>query len=249
MIDPLVVAFGLGVGILIGLTGIGGGSLMTPLLVLVVGVQPVVAIGTDLAYGAITKAVGGWRHLRSGAVDRGVSKWLAVGSVPGAIRGVLAGAPPTAGAAPRPPGSAPLAVLALAVLVVAGCGGAEDTVGGGGAATASSGKGSTRLSLVAYSTPQVVYDEVIPGFRGTPAGKGVAFSESFGASGDQSRAVESGLAADVVAFSLEPDMTRLVKAGLVSDDWAANAHKGLVSRSVVSLIVRKGNPKDIRDVG
>ena len=79
MIDPLVVAFGLGVGILIGLTGNGGGSLMTPLLVLVVGVQPVVAIGTDLSYGAITKAVGGWRHLRSGAVDRGVSKWLAVG--------------------------------------------------------------------------------------------------------------------------------------------------------------------------
>ena len=90
MIDPLVVAFGLGVGILVGLTGIGGGSLMTPLLVLVVGVQPVVAIGTDLAYGAITKTVGGWRHLRSGAVDLGVSKWLAVGSVPGSIIGVLA---------------------------------------------------------------------------------------------------------------------------------------------------------------
>lgn len=71
MIDPLVVAFGLGVGSLIGLTGIGGGSLMTPLLVLVVGVQPVVAISTDLAYGAITKTVGGWRHLRSGAGDRG----------------------------------------------------------------------------------------------------------------------------------------------------------------------------------
>jgi sulfate/thiosulfate transport system substrate-binding protein len=136
-----------------------------------------------------------------------------------------------------------IAVLALAAVVAAGCGGAEDTVGG--SATASSGKGSTKLSLVAYSTPQVVYDEVIPGFRDTPAGKGVAFSESFGASGDQSRAVESGLAADVVAFSLEPDMTRLVKAGLVSDDWAANAHNGLVSRSVVSLIVRKGNPKNI----
>jgi sulfate/thiosulfate transport system substrate-binding protein len=129
--------------------------------------------------------------------------------------------------------------------VVAGCGGAEDTAGGAGAAAASSGRGSTRLSLVAYSTPQVVYDEVIAGFRGTPAGRGVGFSESFGASGDQSRAVESGLAADVVAFSLEPDMTRLVKAGLVSDDWAANAHKGLVSRSVVSFIVRKGNPKNV----
>jgi sulfate transport system substrate-binding protein len=138
-----------------------------------------------------------------------------------------------------------IAVLALAALVAAGCGGADDTAGGAGAATASSGKDSTKLSLVAYSTPQVVYDEVIPGFRATPAGKGVGFSESFGASGDQSRAVESGLAADIVAFSLEPDMTRLVKAGLVSDDWAANAHKGLVSKSVVALIVRKGNPKNI----
>jgi hypothetical protein len=89
VIDPLVIAFGLGVGVLIGLTGIGGGSLMTPLLILFAGVQPVVAIGTDLAYGAITKTVGGWRHLRSGTVDLGVSKWLAVGSVPGSIAGVL----------------------------------------------------------------------------------------------------------------------------------------------------------------
>ncbi len=89
MIDPLVICFGLGVGVLIGLTGIGGGSLMTPLLILFAGVQPVVAIGTDLAYGAITKTVGGWRHLRSGTVDLGVSKWLAVGSVPGSIAGVL----------------------------------------------------------------------------------------------------------------------------------------------------------------
>ncbi len=89
MIDPLVIVFGLGVGVLIGLTGIGGGSLMTPLLILFAGVQPVVAIGTDLAYGAITKTVGGWRHLRSGTVDLGVSKWLAVGSVPGSVAGVL----------------------------------------------------------------------------------------------------------------------------------------------------------------
>jgi len=86
--DPMVIAFGFGVGILIGLTGIGGGSLMTPLLVLFAGVPPVVAIGTDLAYGAITKTLGGWRHLRKGTVDLGVSKWLAVGSVPGALVGV-----------------------------------------------------------------------------------------------------------------------------------------------------------------
>lgn len=87
-LDPLVISFGLGVGILVGLTGIGGGSLMTPLLILFAGVQPVVAIGTDLAYGAITKTLGGWRHLKKGTVDLGVSKWLAVGSVPGSLVGV-----------------------------------------------------------------------------------------------------------------------------------------------------------------
>jgi uncharacterized membrane protein YfcA len=86
--DPLIVVFGLGVGILVGLTGIGGGSLMTPLLVLFAGVPPVIAIGTDLAYGAVTKTVGGWQHLRKGTVDLGVSKWLAVGSVPGSLVGV-----------------------------------------------------------------------------------------------------------------------------------------------------------------
>ena len=86
--DPIVIVFGLGVGILIGLTGIGGGSLMTPLLVLFAGIPPVVAIGTDLAYGAVTKTLGGWRHWRKGTVDLGVSAWLAVGSVPGALIGV-----------------------------------------------------------------------------------------------------------------------------------------------------------------
>jgi len=90
VLDPLVIAFGLGVGILVGLTGIGGGSMMTPLLIIFAGVQPVVAIGTDLAYGAITKTLGGWRHFRKGTVDVGVSKWLAVGSVPGSILGVMA---------------------------------------------------------------------------------------------------------------------------------------------------------------
>jgi uncharacterized protein len=89
MLDPLVIVLGLGVGVLIGLTGIGGGSLMTPLLLIFAGVQPLIAIGTDLAYGAITKTVGGWRHLRKGTVDLGISKWLAVGSAPGSLLGVL----------------------------------------------------------------------------------------------------------------------------------------------------------------
>ncbi len=86
--DPAIAAFGLGVGVLIGMTGIGGGSLMTPLLILVFGIKPVTAVGTDLAYGAITKTVGGWRHLRQGTVDMSLSLWMAVGSVPAAIGGV-----------------------------------------------------------------------------------------------------------------------------------------------------------------
>jgi uncharacterized protein len=87
--DPLIVVFGVGVGILVGLTGIGGGSLMTPLLLIVIGTQPIVAVGTDIAYGALTKTVGGWQHLRSGTVDLGLSLWLALGSVPGALAGVM----------------------------------------------------------------------------------------------------------------------------------------------------------------
>src|SRR5687768_18418356 len=88
--DPLIVLFGLGVGILVGLTGIGGGSLMTPLLLLVGGYSPVVAIGTDLAYGSVTKTVVGWRHLRAGHVDLRLSCWLAAGSVAGSFVGVIA---------------------------------------------------------------------------------------------------------------------------------------------------------------
>lgn len=87
-IELQFIAFGLLVGILVGLTGIGGGSLMTPLLLLAGGIPPSIAVGTDLAYGAVTKTVGGWRHLRAGTVDLGISKWLAFGSVPGSLVGV-----------------------------------------------------------------------------------------------------------------------------------------------------------------
>jgi hypothetical protein len=87
-VDPAIVAFGLGVGVLVGMTGIGGGSLMTPLLILVFGIKPITAVGTDLAYGAVTKTVGGWRHLRQGTVDMPLSWWMAAGSVPSAIGGV-----------------------------------------------------------------------------------------------------------------------------------------------------------------
>jgi uncharacterized membrane protein YfcA len=84
----LVILFGFGVGVMVGTTGVGGGSLMTPLLILVFGVQPRVAIGTDLAYAAVTKTLGGWRHLRKGTVDMTIALWLAAGSVPGALGGV-----------------------------------------------------------------------------------------------------------------------------------------------------------------
>jgi uncharacterized protein len=86
--DPLLVVFGLGVGILVGMTGIGGGSLMTPLLIIVFGVKPVTAIGTDLAYAAVTKTVGGFKHFRQRTVELPISTWMAFGSVPAAIGGV-----------------------------------------------------------------------------------------------------------------------------------------------------------------
>ncbi len=87
--DPAIVLFGLGVGVLVGATGMGGGALMTPLLILVFGVKPVVAVGTDLAYAAVTKTVGGFRHLVTGSVHRRMAMWLAVGSCPGALVGVF----------------------------------------------------------------------------------------------------------------------------------------------------------------
>jgi sulfate/thiosulfate transport system substrate-binding protein len=111
---------------------------------------------------------------------------------------------------------------------------------------AACGSSGSTLNLVAYSTPQQVYEQSLqPGFKDTSEGKDVDFSNSFGASGDQSRAVESGQPADVVEFSLEPDMQRLVDAGIVSADWDQNQYKGIVTDSVVTLMVRPGNPKNI----
>jgi sulfate transport system substrate-binding protein len=114
------------------------------------------------------------------------------------------------------------------------------------AACGSSASGADKVNLVAYSTPQQAYeDKLEPAFQDTSEGKDADFSNSFGASGDQSRAVESGQPADVVMFSLEPDMTRLVDAGIVGDDWNQNQYKGIVTNSVVTLMVRPGNPKNI----
>ena len=129
------------------------------------------------------------------------------------------------------------ATLATTALLAASCGGTSETSGGSG--------GSSKLALAAYSTPREAYAELIPAFAKTPAGEGVSISQSYGSSGEQSRAVESGLPADVVAFSLEPDVTRLVEAGIVAEDWASDDHDGMVTDSVVVFAVREGNPKGI----
>lgn len=115
----------------------------------------------------------------------------------------------------------------------------------GALAACGGGSGSKRLSLVAYSTPQSVYAKLIPAFQATAAGKGWSFTQSYGASGDQSRSVAAGLPADVVALSLAPDVDKLVKAGLVASNWASDPFKGMVTNSVAVIAVRPGNPKHI----
>jgi len=86
--DPAIIVFGLGIGVLVGMTGMGGGSLMTPLLILIFGIQPTTAIGTDIFYSAVTKTVGGWRHFRMKTVNMELVRWLSFGSVPAAVAGV-----------------------------------------------------------------------------------------------------------------------------------------------------------------
>jgi sulfate/thiosulfate-binding protein len=127
----------------------------------------------------------------------------------------------------------PLGLVVALAAVLAGCG------------SGSSGS-SNKVSLVAYSTPQTAYEKIIAAFQKTSAGKGVQFQQSYGASGDQSRAVIGGLPADYVAFSLAPDMDKLVDENLVDKDWTSQPHKGIITDSVATLVVRKGNPKGIK---
>jgi sulfate/thiosulfate-binding protein len=137
----------------------------------------------------------------------------------------------------------PAAALAVAATVLAACGGGSSDVAGGGDQPAA----ETTLTLVAYSVPEPGWSKIIPAFAATAEGKGVGVTTSYGASGDQSRAVVDGKPADIVNLSLEPDVSRLVKANKVAKDWNADATKGIPFGSVVSLVVRKGNPKNIKD--
>jgi sulfate/thiosulfate transport system substrate-binding protein len=104
----------------------------------------------------------------------------------------------------------------------------------------------TKLALVAYSTPKDAYAQLIAAFQKTAAGQGVSFSQSYGASGDQSRAVAAGLPADIVALSLAPDISSLVQKHLVAQSWNKDKFHGMVTRSVVVFVVRDGNPKHLK---
>jgi sulfate/thiosulfate transport system substrate-binding protein len=131
------------------------------------------------------------------------------------------------------------AVLAAAsLLVVAACGGDDDE------AAAGSG-GDSSISIVGFAVPEAANQAIAEEWTQTPEGEGVEFRTSYGASGDQSRAVESGLEADYVHFSVASDVTRLVDAGLVADTWDDGPTKGIVSSSVVVFAVREGNPEGI----
>ena len=145
------------------------------------------------------------------------------------------------------------AALTLVVaLVVAGCGGGSSSSSSSSGSTSeeSSGgsSGGAKLSVVGYSTPESVYTETLqPAFEKTPQGEGVSFSDSFGASGDQSRAVAAGQPASVVHFSTGSDMERLVEEGeLVAKNWDQNKYKGIGTKSVVVILVEKGNPLGIK---
>jgi sulfate transport system substrate-binding protein len=133
------------------------------------------------------------------------------------------------------------ALAAVATLALAG-----PLAACAGTASSSSGGGTVTLSLVAYSTPQAAYAKLIAAFQKTAAGKNIKFTQSYGASGDQSRAVAAGLKADIVAFSLEPDITRLVTAKLVDASWNSNQYKGMITDSVAVIATRKGNPKNLK---
>jgi sulfate transport system substrate-binding protein len=145
--------------------------------------------------------------------------------------------------------SAAVLTLLIAVLAV-GCGGGDSSSSSSaGSDTGGSSAGGT-LDVVGYSTPEYVYTEFMePAFEKTPEGAGVSFSNSFGASGDQSRAVVAGQPASVVHFAQAGDMERLVEeGGLVAKNWADNKYKGIAQNSVVVISVRSGNPEGIKSL-
>lgn len=133
----------------------------------------------------------------------------------------------------------PAVVGALALTLATGCASTSSDSDAGEAG------GGAQLSIVGFSVLEAANEPVLDTFAATDAGKDVTFKTAYGASGDQSRAVEGGLDADVVHFSLEPDITRLVESGQISEDWKSGPTRGIATSSVVSFVVRPGNPEGI----
>jgi sulfate/thiosulfate-binding protein len=133
---------------------------------------------------------------------------------------------------------AAIAVALTAGLALSACGGGDDAASGSG--------GDATLNIVGFAVPEQANKAIAAEWAKTPEGKGVRFKTSYGASGDQSRAVVAGLEADYVHFSVTSDVTRLVDKGLVDATWDDGTNKGVVSSSVVVLAVQKGNPKNIQ---
>jgi sulfate transport system substrate-binding protein len=130
--------------------------------------------------------------------------------------------------------------------IIAGLAAFATALGAAAVVTAAPARSSgIELSLVAYSTPREAYAKLIPLFQKTPAGDGVDFTQSYGSSGEQTRAIKAGLEADIVALSLAPDVDELVAAGMVDAKWKKQSHKGMVTDSLVVFVVRDGNPKKI----
>ena len=133
--------------------------------------------------------------------------------------------------------------LLLITLITMGCSTTKAT-------EAPASSGDVKLTIGAYSTPREAYAEIIPLFQAywkEKTGQTVTFEESYQGSGAQSRAVVEGFEADVVALSLEADITRIEDAGLITHDWRSELHNGIVSTSVVAFAVREDNPKNIHD--
>jgi sulfate/thiosulfate transport system substrate-binding protein len=115
-----------------------------------------------------------------------------------------------------------------------------------GGSSSGSSSGSDEVNLVGFSILEQANKQVIADFNKTADGKDVGFKQSYGASGDQARGVVGGQQADVVHLSLEPDVQKLVDAKLVADDWKSTPSKGILTQSVVVMVVRPGNPKNLQ---
>ena len=143
-----------------------------------------------------------------------------------------------------------LMFVILSVLVACGTPTSGGSTGGATSAPAASGGSGTTLILGGYSTPREAYGKIIPLFKQRwkdQTGQDMTFQESYLGSGAQSRAIVEGFEADIAALSLAPDINNIAKAGLITHDWTATPTQGMVSDSVVSFAVRKGNPKGIKD--